>query len=254
MAGQDHDPAWRTLINKLKVLPEPAMRREVLGEQLVKMQPEQVLEFFDEVTSGAARRKPDHLIALEAVHETILQGQEEGYLYELLAEVYRLAREMENQAVTSLMMIAQPKRGPIDPADAPIDPAHAELTLGERKYLARGQDRMRLDRLLFDPDPAVITNLLKNPNLTEQDVIRLAAKRPIPAEVLRVIHKSRFSDRYRIRLTLVCNPYTPPDIAVKLTGFLLLKDLIMVSQDGALHQLVRDEARRVLAQKKASPE
>ena len=58
------------------------------------------------------------------------------------------------------------------------------LTLGERKSLARRPDRAMLDRLLHDPHPDVIRRLLRNPRLTEDDVVRLAARRPGRPEVL----------------------------------------------------------------------
>ena len=92
----------------------------------------------------------------------------------------------------------------------------------------------------------MIRNLLNNPHITEPDVIRLAARRPIPAAVLKLIQESRWGERYRVRLTLVCNPYTPTELSVKLVGFLLKKELLMVSRDGSLHQLVREEAGRLL--------
>jgi hypothetical protein len=237
---------WGRLIKKLKALPETSMRREVLAEQLLDMAPKQVLSLFVEVVEGAARRNPTYLIALDTVHETILMGQEQGPLYELFAEVYRLAREADNQGVARLLMIARPSRGPLEPDDVPLDPEYSRLTLGERKFMARGHDRIRLDRLLFDPEPSVIRNLLNNPHITEQDVIRLAARRPIPAAVIKQIQESRWGERYRVRLALVCNPYTPTELSVKLTGFLLKKELVMVSGDGNLHLLVREEAQRLL--------
>ena len=228
------------------------MRREVLVERLQELEPEDVLGLFAEVVDGAARRNPTCLIALEAVHEAILSGQQQGPLYELFAEVYRLAREAQQPGVARLLMIVRPTRGPLEPDEVPLDPEFSRLTLGDRKFMARGHDRNLLDRLLFDPEPSVIKNLLKNPHITEQDVIRLAARRPIPAAVLKQIQESRWGERYRIRLSLVCNPYTPTEISVKLTGFLLKKELLMVSRDGNLHQLVRDEAQRLL-EKRGQP-
>jgi hypothetical protein len=128
------------------------------------------------------------------------------------------------------------------------------LTLGERKFLARGHDRTRLDRLLLDPEPSVVCNLLRNPHLTEQDVLRLASRRPTRTEIQKEIHQSRWGSRYRIRLALVCNPYTPTDLSLKLVGFLLRKDLRQVGQDGNLHELVRQEARRLLKKRRKEKE
>jgi hypothetical protein len=251
MTRQDDqsNPGWKAIVRRLRALPEKTMRREVLNERLAVMTPEEALAFFSGVLSGVARRNDACMEVLDAVHESVLSGQEQGYLYEILAEVYRLARESGNQAVIRLLAIARPKRGPLSAKEVPGDLEMSRLTLGQRKFLARGHDRVRIDRLLYDPDPAVIRNLLRNPNLTEQDVIRLAARRPAREAVQRELYGSRWSDRYRVRLALVCNPYTPTDVSLKLLGFLLRKDLRMVSRDGGLHELVRAEAGRLLLSK-----
>ncbi len=151
---------WWKSIKSLTALPEVSMRREVLVERLQEMEPKDVLSLFAEVVDGAARRNPTCLIALDAVHEAILLGQQQGPLYELFAEVYRLAREAQQPGVARLLMIGQPSRGPLEPDDVPLDPEFSQLTLGERKFMARGHDRSRLDRLLFDPEPSVIKNLV----------------------------------------------------------------------------------------------
>ena len=242
--------AWGTLIRRLRAVPEVGMRRQLLLEQLHTMQPGDALGFFSEVVDGAAVRKVACLVALEAIHEAILHGQDQGPVYELLAEVYRLAREEENEGVARLLMITKPKRGPVAPEAVSGDLELSQLTLGERKSLARGHDRIRLDRLLLDPEPSVVRNLLRNPHLTEQDVIRLAARRPTRTEIQKEIHASRWGSRYRIRLALVCNPYTTTDLSLKLVGFLLYKDLRAVLNDGNLHELVRAEAKRLLKKRR----
>jgi hypothetical protein len=242
---------WGRLIRRLRSVPELGMRRQLLLDRLHAMQPGDALSFFSEVVAGVTRRNAACLVALEAIHAAILQGQDQGPIYELLAEVYRLAREEENEGVARLLMIAKPKRGPVTPEAVPGDLEMSQLTLGVRKFLARGHDRTRLDRLLFDPDPCVVRNLLRNPRLTEQDVMRLAARRPTRTEIQKEIHKSRWGTRYRIRLALVCNPYTQTDLSLKLVGFLLHKDLRMVGHDGNLHELVREEARRMMKKRRA---
>jgi hypothetical protein len=148
-------------------------------------------------------------------------------------------------------MIASPQRGPLPASQAPGDLDLSRLPLGERKSLARGRDRNRLERLLLDPEPAVVHNLLRNSRLVERNVLSLTARRPVRAEVLREIYQSRWGQRYTIRLALVCNPYTPSDITLKLVGFLLRKDLRQVAADGSLHPLVRAEAKRLAGNRRA---
>ena len=57
-------------------------------------------------------------------------------------------------------------------------------TLGERKFLARRPDRQSFERLLADPHPQVLRQLLGNPHLTEMDIVRLLTLRPARASTV----------------------------------------------------------------------
>ncbi len=103
------------------------------------------------------------------------------------------------------------------------------LTLGERKALARRPQRDALERLLRDPHPDVIRQLLANPRVTEDDVLSIAARRPCRPDVLTEIARSvRWASRPRIRVALVLNPDTPLEVASPLTGLLLRHELRLV--------------------------
>jgi hypothetical protein len=114
------------------------------------------------------------------------------------------------------------------------------LTLGERKSLARRQDRDFLARLLLDPHPDVIRQLLRNPLMTEDDVIRLASKRPCRPDVLAEIARSvRWIHRARIRLSIILNPDTPVEIAGPIAGLLMRQELRLVAQATHVSPAVR---------------
>lgn len=116
----------------------------------------------------------------------------------------------------------------------PFDGRGRPLTLGERKSLARRPDRDTMQRLMADPHPAVIHRLLRNPRVLEDDVVRLAARRPGHAEVLAEIARStRWVHRPRVRMALVLNPATPAEIAARIAGLLLRPELELVA--GAPH-------------------
>jgi hypothetical protein len=246
---KDKAKTWTIFVQKIYAIPETAMRRQVLIERLIEMKPESVFDFLDQVTLGVAQRKPKFLSILDAVHEAILHGHQHGALYEILAEVYRLAREAGNDSISRMLMTINPARGPLEVKDIPTDQELGNLTLGERKFLARGHNRDNLDRLLYDPEPAVVRNILQNPQITEQSVIRLAARRPTRAEIQKEVHSSKWGERYRVRLALISNPYTPTDLSIKLLSFLLKKDLKTVMNDTNLHQLIRDQAKLLWEQK-----
>lgn len=121
------------------------------------------------------------------------------------------------------------------------------LTLGERKSLARNQNRDMLDRLLRDPHPHVIRNILANPRITEDDIVRLAAKRPTFPDIQAEIAKSpKWSVRQRVRMAIVQNPYTPPSIAVPILSLLVRPELGQVAAATDIPPIVRGAALELL--------
>jgi hypothetical protein len=158
--------------------------------------------------------------------------------------VQKLREEAEGRSLLALeRLIRHPVRlGPARAAGeekrrqdkVPFDGKGRPLTLGERKSLARRPDRDTMQRLIADPHPDVIHRLLRNPRVLEDDVVRLAARRPGRREVLAEIARStKWVHRPRVRMALVLNPATPADIAVRIAGLLLRPELALVA--GAAH-------------------
>ncbi len=128
----------------------------------------------------------------------------------------------------------------------PNDPTLAEMTLGHKKSLARQADPIRMERLAVEGDARVIRELLLNPKLTEGVVIRMAARRPAKVDTLLEIWRSpKWSVRTQVRKALAMNPYTPPDVSLKILPHMLQGDLKMISLDHALHVAVRELARKL---------
>lgn len=115
------------------------------------------------------------------------------------------------------------------------------LTLGERKSLARRRDRELLARVIRDPHPDVIRVLLDNPALTEDDVVRLAARRPVPGAVLvELFRHCRWVVRPRLRLALALNPHTPQRVALQLVPHLNSAERRQVHSNLELADAVRE--------------
>jgi hypothetical protein len=129
------------------------------------------------------------------------------------------------------------------------------LTLGERRALARRPSRAAFDKLLRDPHPMVVKNLLQNPRLTEDDVVRMAARRPAYPEVLgEVARHPIWSQRARVRMAIVQNPGTPPEIAVLMVGLLLRPELQQVVSAVDLPAVVRAAATDLLERRPPVPD
>src|SRR6478735_9427613 len=122
-----------------------------------------------------------------------------------------------------------------------------ELTVGERRTLARSPKRSALDKLLSDPHPLVIRQLLENPRLTEDDVVRMTARRPARLEVLEAIAQhGRWLSRPRVRLSLLFNPGSPPVMTMPLLAVCTRSELTEVLHHSESSNVLRGAAHELL--------
>jgi hypothetical protein len=134
-----------------------------------------------------------------------------------------------------------------DDLPAPEYRADRPLTLGERKSLARKPTRAIIELAMLDPDSSVATNLLANPKLTEDDVMRMAARRPGPPSVLAAIAlHPRWRRRRRVILALVYNSYLPTWYGLSLLPWLESREAAEVAADSRLADDIRQGAEDLL--------
>ena len=162
------------------------------------------------------------LLLLDALCEIDIVKE---HLARRLADIYALAEREELYLATEWLSPA-----PIKPPQGPNLCAHHDLstlTLGERRALARRAKPVLLEKLLVDPDPAVIKNLLNHPHLSEREVVRVAAKRPGNPAVLEAIYQhKRWFARYAVKLALLNNPQTPPRLTLLILPHIAVPDLL----------------------------
>jgi hypothetical protein len=95
-------------------------------------------------------------------------------------------------------------------AEPPKQCKERPLTLGERKNLARRSGRKGIARLLRDPHPAVLGELLLNPLLTEPDLVRLVSLRPASVGgICALARDGRWLLAPHVRLGILHNPGLP---------------------------------------------
>ena len=200
----------------LLALPDPALRVAWLAERLERWPAAAAAGLLNELCEESERSDPDAREALLSVsalfarlgNHPLLDGLREEVAAQRLLALDRMLRRAPQP-----VMVDRPAN------DLPVPDygTGRELTLGERRSLARRPNRRMFDKLLADPHPLVIRQLLENPKLTEGDLIRLVTRRPARTEVIReVAEHPRWLSRRRVRLAILLNPGSPPEIAVPL--------------------------------------
>jgi hypothetical protein len=239
--GDAYDVARR-----LCVLPEPEMRAAALCEQLLARDPEAAAWLLDALaTAGRAGGPPYDLSLLAAIE---LAGSDR-LPYPDRRAIFEAAERHGLESCKELLFSSE-VGGVDEVAAAPraLTPGTRPLTLGERKSLARSWKRDVLERLLADPHVDVVELLLRNPRLTEDDVLRIAtARRASPAVLRVVLHDRRWNCRARVRRALVRNPNFPEAASLRLVGLLNNVELRELARDHTLPPRVGEAIRRRLA-------
>ncbi len=221
--GGEADDLVRLLGARLRAVRDLRMRRAVLRAFVEDTDDASLLAVLARLRSGAREGREAHR---EVLGEIALDGRLLVELpYDRITDLYEVASRAGLTPVATLFLGERHRPNPTV-AEAQHENEHLDRPSGIRRSLARSRDRFLLDRVVHDRDPGVIRTLLDNPRIVERDVVRVAAMRPTRPEILRqVADHPRWSARYPVRLALVCNPYTPVPIAIRLVSTLLLQDL-----------------------------
>jgi len=244
--GSDDPDAPRAVARRLAALPERRMRAAKLGEIICALSAEDAAWLLDTLaTAGRAGGPPFDVSLLAAVDLT----SGETLDYDTRRSIYVVAEQRRLEACKELLFTGQDEtQSETASAPRPLVPGTRPLTLGERKSLARSNDRMTLERLVVDPHTDVVALLLGNPHVTEEDILRIATSRRSSAAVLRlVLDARRFGTRPRVRRALLRNPNLPLATALRLVGLLNRAEQRELSRDPALHPAVQAAALRRLA-------
>ena len=197
-----------------------------------------------------------HIVALDALCAAL--GDRSSVPYAVRSELYALLTERGDSDLARLFVEVGPTldHPALQEADAPtraVFPRGPALSLGERKSMARCQERELLVHLLRDPHPAVTEVLLDNPHLTERDALVIASRRPSHVRCLEATAAHlRWACRYRIKRALVLNPYSPLPLAMRTALLLRDLDLEAVGREASLSGALRGHARELLARRRAA--
>lgn len=229
--------------SRVRAIQDRMMRVTAIRTTLASLDDGGLLATFHLLLEGARGGRSPHREVLQELSLDPDLFKDMGY--DRHADLYRAARLMRLEGVAR-WFLGDSHRWNITAEEA-VENEFLPLASGIRKTYARSSDRFKLDRVLHDRHPGVIQNLLENPRIVERDVVRIAAARPTRPEILRMIAEHpRWSARYQVRKAVVCNPWCPESVAIRMMPNLLQQDLVFVARATNLSERVREAARQFL--------
>jgi len=236
----------RSFKRALLGISDPALRIEWLHDKLDRWPLDDSAQLLDAVLAESeigdpAAREALFTIALLAVTERSRA---------IIEQLRRTARAQGLLSLGRLLRTGpQPHAQVVEPDKLPV-PAYSadrELSLGERRSLARKPARTHFEKLLLDPHPMVTRLLLDNPRMTEEDALRIATLRPARPLALRELARShRWLRRARVRMAILLNPGSPPELAMPLLGLCTRSQLAELYSTVSVSMQLRSTAVELL--------
>lgn len=235
---------YDTTLRQIGSLPEIPMRRAAVAAAVTALEPDEAVWWIDQLIRGALWGKNPEMDAILACADWLVRLRQEDD-YGTIATLYEAAAEAGRESV--LMMLRDPPahRALRNGARLPETrlPIDRDVSLGERRSMARGQDRRFLERLILDPSPLVVGQLLENPAIRLPDVVTIAARRPtVPELVLQVALAPKWFRELQLREAIVQNPFAATGLALKLMPTLNIHSLRKIRHAGDLHPMIREFA------------
>jgi len=233
------------LVRSMETVPERKMRTLRLKERLSHMPEEIIIEVIHDVFSQTRPGDTSSAHFLMSIVD-IFSDMNDMQSQQLL-KFYVMCRDRGYTRASVVFVSPEPKKRPFSKYDFVENRDMDYVTLGEKRSLARTRNKDLLDRLIYEPHPLVIKNILENPRMTEQEVLKMVSRRPNNEAILsEIFQNEKWLRSYNIKISMIKNPYTPVGIAMVLLYFLKKQDLKDVFRDHSLHELVKETAGDLL--------
>jgi len=237
----------RAVLRRLAVLAGGfEVRRRAAARVLGGLSETEATQLLSEVFRLAAERDAEALLAAQAFVRAL---EEDRDVIPHLDSLQRVAA-LHGQADVELVFAeGEAVREYHVDAAARADARLFTLPLGVLKSRARlTKNPDELARLAVASHPAVVREVLRNPRLTEDLVVRIAARRPArPEPLVEIWRSTRWSVRPAVRRALAFNPYLPPEVGVKVVPLLPRPELELLKDSAGLHVSLRELAVTLLA-------
>lgn len=125
-----------------------------------------------------------------------------------------------------------------------------EMAVAEKIKMALTGDKEWRSIFIKDPNKLVHGAALKNPRITEGEVLALAKNKTSSDEMIRIILLNRdWLKNYSIKAALVTHPKTPTPTALRFLNVLGEKELKNLARSKGVSQIIVNAARRALIEK-----
>ena len=228
------------LVDAISAIPDPTMRQNSFISKIEGMDPETAADIFHEIIEGASDHKEKYLTALDCIDvPTITKRLGNPFM----SDIYDYAKRNSLQSLVSFLLRPHPVRIYQETQQNSKD----TIPSGVRISLSKSNNRLQIDTLMNDSNPMVIRTLLKNPRIVESDVLQICSKTPVHEDILREVYKNKkWISRYHVKRALIFNPYTPPQIGLKLIHFMMKQDLLPIVYNAHIHSQIRNIAKQRL--------
>lgn len=221
------------------------VRRKAAARVLAQLDPTGATALLHEVQVLARRGRKD---AAEALHAFARALELEALAIPHI-ELLRRAANLSGTVTVELLFSEGEAAMAYDAsAAARADAKLFSQPLGVLKSRARlTQNPDEMARFAVASNAAVVRELLRNARLTEDVVVRIAARRPARPEPLVEIWRSdRWTTRPAVRRALAFNPYLPVDVGARIVPLLSRAELIELSKDSSVHPSLKEQATVLL--------
>ncbi len=127
----------------------------------------------------------------------------------------------------------------------------SQLNVAQKISLAIKGNKEARTLLIRESNKMVATSAIRNPRVTEPEVLGAAQSRSISDDVIRIIARSKeMSRNYQVKKALVYNPKTPTAVAMHFLTLLRQSDLAGVAKSRNVPSPVANQAKRLVARRK----
>lgn len=123
----------------------------------------------------------------------------------------------------------------------------SKLSVSQKVKLALSGNKSARELLVKESNKLVCGGVLKNPRITDDEILKLATTKGTSEDILRTISNGRkWLEKYSIRLAVTTNPKTPSVVSIKLLTALNDSDVQKISKSKNVPSLLSGAAKRIV--------